>query len=120
MQAQQSTTIITPFTVLEITERDVITKLRSYAEERRHAIKAYPFAHGANEKLEAIEQIIYNLDRAEACRNPSQAIKIVLTTALNFHFIAPRQTHKLFAAWYEKVEDVMRACRQFLGWRAQS
>jgi hypothetical protein len=102
-----------------LTERDVINRLRAFAYERKHALKRFPHAHGVTDKLAAIEEILETLDQAALCINPRQAITLVLKTALNLHYIAPRATRKLYITWYEKVEALMEACRQFIGRRKQ-
>ncbi|SEM65632.1 hypothetical protein SAMN05192574_101356 [Mucilaginibacter gossypiicola] len=97
-----------------LTERDVVNKLRSYAIERKYALKAYQYATGAAEKLEAVEQVLIKLEIAELQSSPKQVIKTVMTCALDLHFIAPRATKKLYQTWYEKIEAIMQACRDYL------
>jgi hypothetical protein len=97
----------------------VVEKLKGYLYERRRAIVMYPNAAGATEKLQAIEEALYTLDRAAVQLNPNQTVKMILRTALTMHYIAPHATRKLHQTWYNKVELLMNGCREYLGWRAQ-
>jgi len=100
---------------VQITERELITKLKGFAYERQRAIGYYPNATGANEKLEAIDEVLLRLDKAENCLNTTQAIRLALSVASSMHFIAPHATRKLHYTWYTKVEQLMNGCREYLG-----
>lgn len=100
---------------VEITEAQLITKLKGFAYERQRAIGYYPNAKGAQEKLEAINDALLRLDKAEKCLNTTQAIRLALSVASTMHFIAPHATQKLHFTWYIKVEQLMNGCREYLG-----
>jgi len=102
-----------------LTEQDVIEKLRAYTIERKTALMAYPLATGVAEKLEAVRQILFKLEIASLQATPKQVIKTVMTCALDLHFIAPRATRKLYKTWYEKIEAIMQACRDYIGYTKQ-
>jgi len=99
---------------VQITEQELIMKLKGFAYERQRAINYYPNAKGAQEKLEAINDVLLRLDKAEKCLNTAQAIRLTLSVASTMHFIAPHATLKLHYTWYTKVEQLMDGCRDYL------
>jgi hypothetical protein len=102
-----------------ITEKQLIEKLLSYAIERQVAYNKYPGNFATSQKLDAVLEIISALDEAANEPSPRSCIKKVLKTSLNFHFIAPTKSKKEFITWYTKIEECMKSCRHFLGYRPQ-
>lgn len=103
------------------TEMQVIEKVRSYVLERRVALSLYRFSEHSSEKIQVIDEMLYTLD---VCKwtvdgSPKNAIRLVLRCQLNLHFIAPTKTRKMHITWYEKIEEVMQACREYLNLRKQ-
>ena len=111
----------TPFLQqVEVTATDLIVRLMKFTLERREALLFYPNAKGVPDKLAEIDGILYQLDYLIKSDLPVKAIaKLVLKQTIMLHFIAPRDSSKRFSEWYLKIEDVMQAFRDVLGWRAQ-
>ncbi|GAA4327587.1 hypothetical protein GCM10023149_31080 [Mucilaginibacter gynuensis] len=102
----------------ELTEKQAIVILQKFALERRSALLAYPNAKGVSEKLLAIDEILNMLDAARYMM-PRAACVMILKTWLNFRYIAPTATKKLFTTWNDKTEAVLTACRNYLGYNKQ-
>jgi len=102
----------------EVTEQYLLTMLATYALERRQAYKAYPNARGVDEKQLAIDEILATLHDARGLM-PRATCRMMLNTERNFGFIAPTATRKIYNTWASNIDNVMSACRQFLGYRKQ-
>ena len=107
-----------PVAMKVVTVKDLIQLLHRYAKQREYAYNRY-CNHSTAMKIEAIADIYELLSKAADCLSDKEACKLILKTALDFHFIAPTGNRKEYADWYLKVEDVMEACRHYLGWRKQ-
>ncbi|MES2810041.1 MAG: hypothetical protein V4619_15525 [Bacteroidota bacterium] len=97
-----------------LNEKQAIRLLQSYALERRTALLAYPNAKGVAEKLTAVDEILAMLDEALKLM-PRAACAKVLKTALNFGYISPTATKKIYTSYTAKVEAILSACRGYLG-----
>lgn len=102
----------------ELTEKQVIRLLQTYALERRQALLAYPNARGVSEKLLAIDEILAMLDQASILM-PRAACAMILKTWFNFRYIAPTATRKLFTNYSNKIDTLLCACRNYLGYTKQ-
>jgi len=111
-------TLPQPPSVTELTEKDAIKLLQRYALERRQALLAYPNARGISEKLLAIDEILMILDTASTLM-PRAACAMILKTWMNFRYISPTATKKIFETWTAKIETILSACRNYLGYTQQ-
>ena len=102
-----------------VTAGYLIKQLIKYTLERKVAYGAYPNAKGASEKLLAIDEVLYALAEAGSLLNDSQIAKAALRQTLNLHFIAPAATRMVYQRWRDKIDEIMDAFREFLGWEAQ-
>ena len=105
-----------------LTVTGAIAQVRAYVLERKTAFEVFRFSTHESEKLGACEELLCELQIAEleAKNNEATAVKTMLRCAMRLHYIAPTKTRKLHQTWYLKIEDVMIACREYLGWQKQA
>lgn len=103
-----------------LTPVEVITMLEKLCKARQHAIAYYPHAHGATAKLNTIAQCLNELAAARVLVSPKQIVKACLKLHNPLLSLAPTATSKLQETFRKDLEQIMAACREFLGWRAQS
>jgi hypothetical protein len=101
-----------------LTEKQAIVTLQRFALERRTALLAYPNARGVAEKLLAIDEILGILDEASLLM-PRAACAMILKTRLNFGYISPTATKKIYTSYSGKIDAILSACRAYLGYKQQ-
>ena len=97
----------------------LINRTRCILRESWHRVKAYPFAPSYQSKIVIIEKLITTCNDAEATPNGSLRCRMLLRMELDLQTLAPSVPVKRRQTYLTKVDDLMQACRQYLGWRAQ-
>jgi len=97
----------------------LIDRTRCILRESWHRVKAYPYAPSYQSKMVIIERLMVACNDAEATLNGAMRCRMLLRLELDLHSLAPSSTIKRRQTYLTKVNDLMAACRLYLGWRAQ-
>ncbi|KAA8483733.1 hypothetical protein BDE36_1805 [Arcticibacter tournemirensis] len=104
-----------------ITPMQFVALLRTICEERHQRYTSFrEYAKNIDEKLTHIEIIRAELAIACAELNWREKLKTCLKTENFFKSIAPRTSAEAFNNFNQKIDACMSACREAIGWRAQS
>lgn len=103
----------------EVSTGHVIALVRGLLKQSLHRIEAYPFAQSYQSNLALINTALVAMNDAEAVHNNKYRVKVILLQRRTLQMLAPRSPIKWRQTYMDKVEGIMSACNEYLGWEAQ-